>query len=197
VEEFMSAILQDRYYTYEEWLELERPDEVWRMELVDGMVYSMAAPGTLHQVVVRQLLLRFGNYLEGKTCKIYPGLGVRLAKDTVFEPDLSIICDKSKLDKRGYNGAPDLIIEILSSSNIRHDRITKRKAYRKAGVKEYWIVCPEERVVEVHILVNDIYTINDYTEEDGSIPVNILPGFSVDMKAIFPDEELQDEIISK
>jgi len=178
-----------QYYTYEEWLEMERPDGVWRMELIDGMLYSMAAPSTVHQRISMDLSRQFSTYLLGKTCEVFAGLAVKLAKNTVYEPDLSVVCDKSKLDERGCNGAPDLIIEILSPSNSRHDRIVKRKAYRKAGVKEYWIVYPDERSVEIHILVNDMYTINVYTEEDGLIPVSVLPGFEIDLITLFPNEE--------
>ena len=192
----MEATLLERRYTYEEWLELDTGDV--RTELIDGYlyplhmqtevingeVYSFSAPSLSHQDISGELFFRFKQYLRGKSCRVFSTINVRLEDNVLFIPDLAVVCDKDKLSEKGCSGAPDLIIEILSPSTSRHDKITKLKAYRKAGVKEYWIVNPEEQYIDVHILVNDMYTINRYDDED-SVPVNILFDFEISIKDIF------------
>jgi Uma2 family endonuclease len=119
-----------------------------------------------------------------------------LSDDTVLQPDLSVICDPSKIDERGCNGAPDLIIEILSPSTSSKDKLIKFNLYLEAGVREYWVVDPEARLVEVHILdkgryVTSAYGISDPIEErlrgyvSEVAPLTVLPGLSIDLKTIF------------
>jgi len=184
----MEAILTDRRYTYEEWLELDTGDV--RTELVDGYVYAFASPSLFHQTISGELYAQFSQYLRGKTCRAFQAVDVKLEKSTIFVPDLIIVCDSNKLSNRECNGAPDLIIEILSPSTSRYDRITKLKAYRKAGVKEYWIIYPEEQSVEVHILVNDMYIVNRYAEDE-NVPVSVLTGFEINTKEIFYEQEIE------
>jgi len=198
----MIEILTDRRYTYEEWLELDTGDVRTELidgylykhvytELIDGEVYSFSAPNLFHQRISGELFAQFRDYLKGKTCEILATINVKLEQDTLFIPDLVVVCDKNKLDIKGCNGTPDLVIEILSPSTSRHDKITKLKAYRKAEVKEYWIVYPEECIVEVHILVNDMYTINRYAkDEDETIPVSTFPGFEININDIFQEQEV-------
>jgi len=191
----MEATLLERRYTYEEWLELDTGDVRTELvngylyplhvqtEIVNGEVYSFSAASLSHQIISRKLTVQFDIYLQGRTCQVFPTINVRLEDDVLFIPDLVVVCDKNKLSEKGCKGAPDLIIEILSPSTSRHDRITKQKAYRRAGVKEYWIVYPEEHSIETHILVNDMYSITRYTE--GTIPVSVLDDFTVDLSSIF------------
>ena len=205
----MSAILQiseDREYTCADWLKMERPVGVNDFELVDGKLYSMASPTVVHQGVLSELCRQFANYLIGRQCKIYPGVGVRLAKNTIYVPDLMLVCDKKKLKKYWHEGAPDLIIEILSPSNTSHDTITKFDAYFKAGLMEYWIVDTQECSVTRHRLrdgreangresneyATNEYAVNGYvtskyTSED-DIPVDALPGFEVDLGLVFRED---------
>jgi Uma2 family endonuclease len=93
----------------------------------------------------------------------------------VVEPDIVVVCDHSKLDDRGCNGAPDLVIEILSPSNTQRDRIVKFRKYLAAGVREYWVVDPNQKTVEVHILNNRQYVTTVYDAADEA-PVSVLPG---------------------
>ena len=84
---------------------------------------------------------------------------------SVVQPDLCIICDESKLDDQGCHGAPDLIIEIISIKNAKHDVDTKFRLYEEAGVMEYWIVYPEEKMVSLYYLENNKYIgIKPFTE---------------------------------
>ena len=145
-------------YTYADYAQWPA-DERW--ELIDGVAYAMTGPLRLHQDIVFELGRQIGNYLQGKPCKGYVApFDVRLphkdeadAKvETVVQPDLSVICDQSKLDRLGCRGAPDWIIEVLSPSTTLKDMNTKRSLYEQHGVQEYWIVHSEEHWLMIYTL---------------------------------------------
>lgn len=126
-----------------------------RAELIDGVVYDMAPPSRLHQELVSELHYKITSYIKKNNgaCKVFPApFAVFLNKDdkTYVEPDISVICDKSKLDDRGCNGAPDLVIEIVSPSSRKMDYTTKNALYSDAGVREYWIVDPEKQRTTIY-----------------------------------------------
>ena len=126
-----------------------------RVELIDGQIYDMAPPSPMHQELVMELSATLRDYIKknGGPCKVYPApFAVFLNEDdrNYVEPDISVICDPSKVDNRGYQGAPDFIIEIVSPSSQRMDYLTKLFKYRTAGVREYWIVNPLQRTVQVY-----------------------------------------------
>jgi Uma2 family endonuclease len=182
---------EEEYYTYADYLSWDGPR---RYELIDGEAYMMAPPSRPHQEISMALSTMINNYLEGKPCKVYAApFGVRLnpaedqSDDTVVEPDIVVVCDPSKLDDRGCNGAPDLIIEILSPSSSRHDRIIKFRKYLEAGVREYWIADPEEKSLIVYVLKNGGYMASTY-EDTATVPVAVLPGCSIDLNAVFNRE---------
>ena len=122
----------------------------------------MAPPTRIHQEILMELSRQLANFLEGKKCKVYPApFAVRLFEksgdtpedvDTMVEPDISVVCDHGKLDSHGCKGAPDLVVEVLSPSTQRHDRLVKLDLYQRAGVREYWIISPEERTAQVFLL---------------------------------------------
>lgn len=125
-----------------------------RAELIDGQIYYMAPPKRIHQRLIHQLEKLIGNYIDanGGNCEVYPApFAVFLNADdkNYVEPDISIICDKNKLDEYGCNGAPDWIIEIVSPSTERMDYGIKLFKYRSAGVREYWIINPLKQTVNV------------------------------------------------
>ncbi len=131
-----------------------------RAELIDGVVYNMAPPTRIHQELVSQFTQIIGQYIKDNKglCKVYPApFAVFLNSDdkTYVEPDVSVICDTNKLDDRGCNGAPDWIIEIVSPSTQRTDYFVKLFKYRTAGVKEYWIVNPLKKTVQVYSFTGD------------------------------------------
>ncbi len=126
-----------------------------RAELIDGVIYDMAPPNRLHQKLVMNLSAEIRNYIKKNngSCEVYPApFAVFLNKDdkTYVEPDISVICDKSKLDDRGCNGAPDWIIEIASPSSRKMDYSTKNTLYSDAGVREYWIVDSEKQRTTIY-----------------------------------------------
>lgn len=174
-------------------------DEDDRIELIYGEPVMMAPPSTAHQDIVVDLTAQFRTYLRDKTCRVYSApFGVRLFQqegehpedvDTLVEPDLSIVCDENKLDEAGYRGAPALIVEVLSPSNQRHDRFVKFRLYQRAGVKEYWIVDPEAKHVQVYTLEEDgqYSSAIVYGAED-KLPVGVLEGLIIDLSWVFPKD---------
>ena len=158
-----------------------------RAELIDGDMYMMSPPGLTHQRIVFQLGKKIGNHIDSQhgECEVFPApFAVFLNADnhTYVEPDLSIICDKSKLDDRGCNGAPDWVIEIVSPSSQRMDQLVKLIKYRDAGVREYWIVNPEKETVLTYFFEG---------EEDASqfsftddIPVRIYNDWNINMAGL-------------
>ena len=123
--------------------------------MIDGKLIAMAPPSRLHQDIVYQIGRLIGNHIALKkgSCKVYPApFAVNLnADDTTYvEPDLSIICDQSKLTDKGCNGASDFIVEIVSPSSRKHDYSTKNALYSAADVREYWIVDSENERTTVY-----------------------------------------------
>jgi Uma2 family endonuclease len=175
-------------YTYADYLEW---DEGERYEIIDGEAYMMAPPSRIHQEISGNFYYALRDFLKGKPCKVYAApFSVRLfpaadhGDDTVVEPDITVICDTAKLDERGCNGPPDMVIEIVSPSTARYDRTLKFNKYQEAGVREYWIVDPEARDVSTYILKEGEYTEMHYGAA-GAAPVRVLPGCTIDLTALF------------
>lgn len=146
-----SALKDEYIYTIEDIYAL--PDG-HRAELIDGRIYNMAPPGRTHQKLVNLFSWAITDYIRSKkgNCEVYPApFAVFLNNDekNYVEPDISVICDPSKLDEKGCHGAPDWVIEIISPSNPQMDYGIKRFKYRSAGVREYWIVNPHKNTVIV------------------------------------------------
>jgi Uma2 family endonuclease len=186
----MSEALEPGYYTYADYLEW---DEDFRAEIIDGELYMMATPSRFHQSISMALSARIYNFLLGKTCKVYVApFTVRLfprrdgSDDTVLEPDITVVCDPSKLDKQGCAGAPDMVVEILSPSTARNDKIAKLRKYQKAGVKELWIIDPDAKTLDTYILDRGSYLFSIYDESE-KVPVLTLPGLEIDLSEIFAE----------
>ena len=171
-------------------------DEGERAELIDGEVFLMApAPSRGHQGISFEMCRQFGNYLEGKRCQAYSApFDVRLFEkdgdtpedvDTVVEPDIVIVCDSSKLDDRGCKGAPDMVIEILSPSTQRHDRLVKLGLYQRAGVREYWIADPDSQTVQVFTLSDGLLLPHEVYDQTGVAKVNVLDGCFIELSKVF------------
>jgi Uma2 family endonuclease len=189
----LPAVHYEERFTYADYL-IWPDDERW--ELIDGVAYDMSpAPSTNHQRVSRQLLVQFANFLEQNACEVFQApFDVRLPEsdeaddeiENVVQPDISVICDPSKLDSKGCKGAPDLIIEILSPSTAKKDRHEKFLLYERHGVKEYWIVHQSEHLVEVFKLNDDgVYDKPDIYAGDDVVPVGLFPGLDVNLGIVF------------
>ncbi len=161
------------------------------------------APLRNHQEVSLNLLRPFSNYLYKKPCNVFHApFDVRLPVAdnqrsdeeiyTVVQPDIVVVCDRSKLDRRGCIGAPDLIIEILSPSTAAKDLKEKYAIYEEAGVQEYWIVHPQEGIIDVFLLQEQgIYQLSKMYTRDDTISVGIFDNFSIDLRDIF-EENVED-----
>lgn len=147
-------------------------------ELVNGDIVMLAAPSTLHQTILGDVFADIKNYIRknGGDCSVFPApFDVKLNDKNVFEPDISVICDKNKLTEKGCVGAPDWVVEIVSPSTARSDYVRKLNAYYDSGVKEYWIVDPERTQVSVYVFSEYGFAPTIYNFSD-AIPVWIYDG---------------------
>ena len=186
------ALPQEKRYTLADVLTWEGEE---RVELIDGVPVMMAPPVRIHQEISGELFAQLHAYLKGKKCRIYAApFAVRLFErqgdcledvGTMVEPDIAVVCDPSKLDDIGCKGAPDLVIEILSPSTRRHDKVTKFNLYRLAGVREYWMVDPVEKAIQSFVLENGVYVAQDLKIAGERMNVHILEGCVIDLSEVF------------
>lgn len=129
-----------------------------RTELIGGKVVAMSPrPAFNHNRAALNIVVLFENYLKGKPCTaISDGTDLFLDEENNFVPDMMVVCDRSKIKTDGVYGAPDLVVEVLSPSTAKNDRVAKKAAYEKNGVREYWIVDPVNRFVEQYLLRDGI-----------------------------------------
>ena len=168
-----------------------------RMELISGSPVMMAPPSRVHQKISIALARQLSNYLDGKRCEVYAApFAVRLFEenrdrpmdaDTMVAPDITVVCDPAKLDDIGCRGAPDLVMESLSPSTQRHDRLTKFNLYQQAGVREYWIVDPVSRSVQVFLLEDGRYSAKDFGTAWETVRVNVLEDCVIDLTQVFAE----------
>ena len=173
------ALHQERTYTIDDIYAL--PDGQ-RAELIDGRMYMMAPPTTIHQRILYAVARKISDYIDKKegNCEVFLApFAVFLNEDdqNYVEPDISVICDKNKLDEKGCNGAPDWIIEVTSPSNPQNDYGIKLFKYRTAGVREYWIINPQKNSVMVYDLEEEEKS-NQYAFED-DVPACIYKDLSI------------------
>lgn len=188
----MALPAEKERYTFADVVTWEEND---RIEIIDGKTVMMAPPTVRHQRISREIVRQLANYLEGKKCEVFAApFGVRLFEkdgdrpedvDTMVEPDVSVVCDKNKLDKNGCKGAPDMVIEILSPSTLRHDRFVKLALYQRAGVREYWIVSPDEQTVQVFLLRDGSLQLHEVYDRQGVAKVNVLDGCFIELSKVF------------
>jgi Uma2 family endonuclease len=189
------ALKLEERFTYGDYVTW---DDGERWELIDGVPYNMSpAPRRLHQLALADLIRQFTVYLQGKPCQVYPApFDVRLPEadeddnlvETVVQPDLSVVCDRDKLDDAGCRGAPDLIVEILSPGTVGKDLKVKFSRYERAGVREYWIVDPVEKTVQVYQLgQNGFYGRPAVYVHTDRPQVGIFPELEIDLDEVFAD----------
>lgn len=182
----------------------EYSDDYSRYEMIDGRAVMMAPrPAVRHGWVATNIFLIFRRYLKKKRCVPFiDGYDVHLDKNTTLVPDAMIVCDRDKIKEDGIYGAPDLVVEVLSPSSTVRDKTVKKAIYERAGVKEYWIVDPLSKSIEVWLLVDGRYELDwvyavipDYewrtmTEEERaearlSVKVSLYDDFYADLAEIF------------
>ncbi len=183
---------QTERYTYADYATW--PEDV-RYELIDGEAYAMApAPTRTHQLLVGELFSQVHNALRDKPCQPFVApFDVRLPcadesddrVDTVVQPDVLVVCDPAKVDERGVRGAPDWVAEVISPASAAHDQITKLALYERAGVREYWLLHPTDRLVTVYRLAEGRYGRPEISEMKGELAIDVLEGVTVDW-ALFP-----------
>lgn len=158
---------QQGEYTLDDYYAI--PDE-YRVELIDGVIYDMASPRDVHQIVSNLINLKIFNYIEkknGKCIIITAPMDVQLDRDdrTIVQPDILVVCDRKKFVNGRIYGAPDFIVEVLSPATRKKDIRIKTSKYRKAGVREYWIVDIEKEQVITHLFEESelavLYTFKD------------------------------------
>ncbi len=198
----ISALDPNKTYTYADYLTWQVQEQ---LELIKGRLFKMSpAPLRHHQELSGALFGEFRTYLKKKPCKVFHApFDVRLPKlqeeqedkqiYTVVQPDIVVVCDRSKLDRRGCLGTPDLIVEILSPATAAKDVKDKFQLYEEAGVPEYWIVHPEEALLDVFKLdeqskyqLEKIYTRSDI------VSVGIFDDFRINLSDIFEEDFTDD-----
>lgn len=188
------AIEGGRNYTV---ADIEALPEGERAELIDGEMFMMAAPALGHQDLLMWLGTKIRNYIAAHKggCRVLPApFAVYIKKDryNYVEPDISVICDKDKLDDKGCHGAPDWVIEIVSPSGRRMDYVRKLALYSEAGVRVYWIVDPERRNVTAYDLEHDgAPEFHSFCEQ---VKVNIYEDFAIDFSEYLEEMDELNEL---
>ena len=169
-----------------------------RVELIKGKIFKMSpGPSRFHQGVSGNIFYSLSHYLRNKSCKVYNApFDVRFPKEskadkdiyTVLQPDICVICDKTKLDDRGCIGAPDIVVEILSPGNNKKELLNKYNVYEEFGVKEYWIVSPADKTFLKYTLSDSgkyqpskLFTLSE------KVYSAVLPGFELNLDEVFED----------
>lgn len=181
----------EQHFTYADYLHWP-DDERW--ELIDGQAYAMApAPTISHQTLVGQLFRQIDEALDGAPCRaLIAPLDVLLPvadeadeqTGTIVQPDILVVCDPAKITERNVRGAPDWIIEVLSPATARYDHIIKRALYERAGVREYWLVHPVDRVITLYTLKNGLYGGPEIVDMAGQRSPAIFPEMEIDWQVI-------------
>jgi len=186
---------EEKLYTYEDYLAL---DDEHSYEVIDGLLYykngdpsAMAGVRPKHQIIVGKLLRTLGDKFKGKGCIPFSSpvdviLATSVFGDIIVQPDVFVICDKNQINEKNVTGVPALIIEVLSPSSAKMDRLIKYKKYEQAGVAEYWIVDPDARLIEVYTLVAGRYQRAAYDEDD-TITLSQFSDIIIDVTQIFED----------
>ncbi|MBL7843296.1 MAG: Uma2 family endonuclease [Cyclobacteriaceae bacterium] len=187
-----------RSYTYADYLTWQFRE---RVELIMGKIFKMSpAPSSQHQHIVSVLTAAFFQFLKGTPCTVFPApfdvvLPIGSNEDTVVQPDLTVVCDRSKITTQGCIGSPDLVVEVVSKSSVRHDLHEKFQVYEQAGVREYWIIHPTDKSLIIFVL-------NQAGKYEPSKPLTrgdiafsaTLQGFQIDLNELFTDVVAEPEV---
>jgi Uma2 family endonuclease len=192
----------DKTYTYADYFKWKFEE---RVELIMGKIFKMSpAPNRAHQKLAGYIHVRLGIYLDGKSCEVYEApFDVRIPRKsaddksiiTVLQPDVCVICDPAKLDAKGCLGAPDIVAEVLSPGNNSKELKKKYAIYEQCGVKEYWVVSPQNQWMRVNTLTDGKYAESPYLVAGDTFTSTVLSGFSLDITALFHGIDPVDDCI--
>lgn len=184
---------ETKVYTYKDYLTY---DENERIEIIGGKIYNMSpAPSRIHQKIIMKVSNQLENYIKANngSCEVYPApFDVILINDNedvnssknIVQPDISVICDKSKLTDKGCTGSPDMIIEVVSPYNPSNDFVKKLNLYEKYKAKEYWIINPMKKNILVYTLTDNGYDMPNMYSFNDIVPVSIFREFNIDFSSL-------------
>jgi len=179
--------VEEKVWTYEDYLKL---NDDKRYEVINGRLYEMPAPTPWHQRILKRLLNILTEFVEVKENRgevLLSPIDVVLGKRYVLQPDIVFI-SKERLGIIAENAimeSPDLVVEIVSPTSYYRDRYEKFRIYEEAGIKEYWLVYPGEKAIEVWVLKEGKYELYSITSNEGKVKSKVLENFEVDLKEIF------------
>ena len=186
----------NKVYSYADYFKWKFEE---RVELIRGYIFKMSpAPNVRHQQLSAEIGGQLWSFLRGKKCQVFTApFDVRLPRKstddkeiiTVVQPDICVICDPLKLDKRGCLGAPDIVVEILSPGNNTKELKNKYEVYEEAGIKEYWVVSPQDNTFFAYTLINGRYQPSRIMVAGDVVTSTVLEGFSLDLTELFGDME--------
>jgi Uma2 family endonuclease len=183
----MLTVEKKKKYTVDDYMMLE---EGAPFQLINNELIMSPSPIPIHQVISRRIVQNMSNFLDDQHDNgflVYAPMDVKLDEGNIFQPDILYVKEEraAEIVKDRVEGAPDLVIEILSPSNAYYDLRQKKNIYEKYGVKEYIIVDPIEQSVELYALKDGLYYLHQKAQKDGQLNSIILPGFNVDLKKLF------------
>lgn len=189
VRETRPEYVTDKVYTYEDYLRL--PDEErYHYEILDGMLVKEPAPYVHHQRVSRRLQRILEDYFVTRDAAgevLNAPVDVTLSNTNVLQPDLLYVPGESSsiVEERRINGAPHLVVEVLSTWTRSKDRLTKRSIYERMRVPHYWVVDPDDETIEAYVLQNDVYVLRSFALGEGEFVHPDFPGLAVDLAALW------------
>lgn len=185
----------NKLYTYADYFQWRFEE---RVELIKGRIFKMSpAPNVRHQRISIDISSQLWSFLRGKQSQVFAApFDVRLPRKTnddreiltVLQPDICVVCDPAKLDKRGCLGAPDIVVEILSPGNNAKELKTKYEVYEEAGVQEYWVVSPQDNTFLVYTLTDGKYVPMRTMVAGDTFSSSVLAGFSLNLTELFGEE---------
>jgi Uma2 family endonuclease len=184
----------NKTYTYADYYKWQFEE---RVELIKGKIFKVGpTPNPVHQQLLGDIFTLLKTFLPRKPCKVFfAPFDVRLTdksmddKDiiTVLQPDICVVFDRTKVDKRGCIGAPDLVVEVLSPGNSAKELRNKYEVYEEAGVKEYWVVSPQNQNFLIYTLHDGKFQLSPVKMPGDVVTSFVLPGFSIDLTELFSD----------
>lgn len=185
----------DARYTWDDYCHWNDGE---RWEIIEGIAYNMSpAPTTRHQAISRELALEVGIYLRGKPCQPFTApIDVKLSEHDVVQPDLIVVCNPEQIERTHIEGPPTLIVEILSPSTHRKDRLKKTQLYARVGVQELWIVDPEG-LVELFTLRDGKYVLGQVHGPEDTLVSEVFPDLAISLARVFPPPEPKPPVTTK